>query len=270
MGEGDFEKYGEKRTMKMESFLSWYKDKEESDFQVEPKNAYERAWACRDFELSHLWQRSVFLAVFLLAIAGAYGTLLLNIYFPSEQNQIFIWTDGKEDWKENTAAKRIEYRAKDATWQQHAIASGVCWLGITFSVLWVMMAKGSKYWFERYEKGINKYEYELAGEKIKDCPHHGEMPLLEKHQYDENIFSTKAGHYSVSRVNAVIGIISLISFSFLEMLHFGNFLNLKIDSLNNLQCAIFSFASWLGAGAVLFAFLRYLCKTSYNNEKDWE
>lgn len=232
----------------MESFLSWYKDKEESDFQVEPKDAYERAWACRDFELSHLWQRSVFLAVFLLAIAGAYGTLLLKIYFPDDVEKICT------------------------TWQQHAIASGVCWLGITFSILWVMMAKGSKYWFERYEAGINEYESEerITGKKLINYPHHGEMPLLEKHQYDENIFSTKAGHYSVSRVNAVIGIISLISFSFLEMLHFGNFLNLKIDSLNNLQCAIFSFASWLGAGAVLFAFLRYLCKTSYNNEKDWE
>lgn len=255
--------------MTSEDFLSWYKDKEESDFQVEPKDAYERAWACRDFELSHLWQRSVFLAVFLLAIAGAYGTLLLNIYFPSEQNRIFIWTDGKEEWEENTAAKRIEYKAKDATWQQHAIASGVCWLGITFSVLWVMMAKGSKYWFERFEKGINKYEYELAGEKIKDCPHHGEMPLLEKHQYDENIFSTKAGHYSVSRVNAVIGIISLISFSFLEMLHFGIFLHLKYSGLTNVQYSLFSISAWLLFGAILFMFLRYLCKSSYNDEVDW-
>ena len=231
--------------MKMESFLSWYKDKEESDFQVEPKDAYERAWACRDFELSHLWQRSVFLAVFLLAIAGAYGTLLLKIYFPDDAEKICT------------------------TWQQHAIASGVCWLGITFSILWVMMAKGSKYWFERYEKGINKYEYELAGEKIKDCPHHGEMPLLEKHQYDENIFSTKAGHYSVSRVNAVIGIISLISFSFLEMLHFGNFLHLKYSGLTNVQYSLFSISAWLFFGAILFMFLRHLCKSSYNDEVDW-
>lgn len=231
--------------MKMESFLSWYKDKEESDFQVEPKDAYERAWACRDFELSHLWQRSVFLAVFLLAIAGAYGTLLLKIYFPDDAEKIC------------------------ATWQQHAIASGVCWLGITFSVLWVMMAKGSKYWFERFEKGINKYEYELAGEKIKDCPHHGEMPLLEKHQYDENIFSTRAGHYSVSRVNAAIGIISLISFSFLEMLHFGIFLHLKYSGLTNVQYSLFSISAWLLFGAILFMFLRYLCKSSYNDEVDW-
>ena len=249
--------------MHFRDFLSWYKAKEEAEFQVEPKDAYERTWACRDFELSHLWQRSVFLAVFLLAIAGAYGTLLVNMYFPSEQNYIYV-TQSSLDKME------IEYKAKDITWQQHSIASGVCWLGITFSVLWVMMEKGSKYWFERYEEGINKYEswQEFSGKKIIDFPHHGAMPTLKRSQYDENIFSTKGGHYSVSRVNTAIGIISLLSFSVLEIFHFGKFLDRKFSSLTNLQLALFSFSFYLGAGAILFVFLKYLCQSGYNAEKE--
>ena len=229
--------------MTAEEFFDWYKEKEEADFQIEEKDAYERTWACRDFELSHLWQRSVFLAVFLLAIAGAYGTLLMKMYFPDEQKIKTVW-------------------------QQHAIAAGVCWLGIMFSILWVMMAKGSKYWVERYEKGINKFEREIAGEKLKDLPHHGEMPALERYQYDENIFSTKTGHYSVSRVNTAIGIISLLSFSVLEIFHFGKFLDRTFDSLTNLQLALFTFSFYLGTGAVLFAFLKYLCQSNYNYEKE--
>ncbi len=257
--------------MKVEDFLDWYRENEETAQFIEPKDAYERTWACHDFELSHLWQRSVFLAVFLLAIAGAYGTLLLNMYFPGEQNEIFIW-----DWDEKTieedrndikkATKKIEYKAKNTTWQQHAIASGVCWLGISFSILWVMMAKGSKYWFERYEAGINAFEDGDAGKKLAGYPHHGDMSKLKPHQFNENIFSPKSGHYSVSKVNGTIGIISLTAFSFLEMFHFGKFLGTGFDELNNLQCALFAISQWLFCGAVLFAVLRFLCKSGAENE----
>ena len=227
--------------MNTEDFLTWYKEKEDADFRIEPKDVYERTWACRDFELSHLWQRSVFLAVFLLAIAGAYGTIILNMYF-SDRN---------------------------VTYQQQFIASGVCWLGISFSILWVMMAKGSKYWFEKYEAGIDYFEQSDYGEnikKVKDFPHHGNMPPLEKYMYDENIFSPKAGHYSVSKVNASIGIVSLIVFSFLEMFHFANFLHFRFINLTSLQYALFSIALWLFAGAVLFMILRYLCKSGETDE----
>ena len=74
---------------KLKKFLNWYKKKKDDEAFITPKDAYKRAWTCRDFELSHLWQRSVFLAVFLIAIAGAYGTLLMNMYFHSDQNYVY-------------------------------------------------------------------------------------------------------------------------------------------------------------------------------------
>jgi len=251
-------------------FLDWHKKQYEEKFQIDPKDAYERTWSCRDFEISHLWQRSVFLAVFLIAIAGAYGNILMSMYFPNEQNSILVSfkAENKDEFKE--PVKKIEYTAKAITYQQQGIATGVCWLGITFSLLWVMMAKGSKYWFERYEAGICHYEESYAGEKLRneDCSYHGKMPTLPPYLYDENVFSTKAGHYSVSKVNATIGIVSLIAFSFLAMFHFGRFLDLRITKLNNLQCALFSISHWLLLGSFLLMILRFLCKSSNIDEQE--
>lgn len=224
----------------IKEFLDWYKKKECDGAFIEPKDVYERAWACRDFELSHLWQRSIFLAAFLIAIAGAYGTLLINMYFLCAQKSI--------------------------TYQQHAIAAALCWLGIAFSILWVMMAKGSKYWFERYEMTICDFENdEEYGKQIQYVPHHGKLATLNPGKYDENIFSTKAGHYSVSKVNCAIGIISLIAFSFLSMLHFGQFLCVYFD-LQNLQCVVFAVAHWLFCGAILLSILCFLCKSGHKDE----
>lgn len=105
--------------MAIEEFLVWYREKEDAEYRIKPEDIYKTIWSCRDFEISHLWQRSVFLAVFLLAVAGAYGKIVMEMYFPSNENSV--------------------------TWQQHCIASCVCWIEIIFSILWVMMAKGSKY-----------------------------------------------------------------------------------------------------------------------------
>ena len=258
--------------MSIEDFLDWHiKEKEKEDngeFQIKPGDSYERTWACRDFELSHLWQRSVFLAVFLIAIAGAYGSLIMSMYFPDEQNFIYVWTENSED--KEKSSKKIMYEAKPATYQQHAIATGVCWLGISFSILWVMMAKGSKYWFERYELGICLYEdAEVAGEILykNKCPHHGNMKTLPKGQYNENIFSPKAGHYSVSKINGTIGIIALTAFSFLTMFHFGKFLK-AYTNLHNLQCAFLTISHWLFFGAILLSTLRFLCKSNHNDEEE--
>ena len=43
-------------------------------------DVYNFLWRGRDFELSHLWQRSVFLAVFLLGIASVYGVYFKDIF----------------------------------------------------------------------------------------------------------------------------------------------------------------------------------------------
>ena len=252
----------------IKDFLDWYKKKEDDDAYIEVKDAYERAWSCRDFELSHLWQRSIFLAAFLIAIAGAYGTLLTNMYFSGEQSNVYVCSESSSCCDKTAVVEKVKCEAEAITYQQNAIAAGLCWLGIAFSILWVMMAKGSKYWFERYEMTICDFENdEVCGDKLKDFPHHGKLATLNHGKYDENIFSTKAGHYSVSKVNCAIGIISLIAFSFLSMLHFGDCLRVRFG-LQNLQCAVFAVAHWLFCGAILLVILCFLCKSSHKDEDE--
>ena len=45
----------------------------DGELELTPKKIYEEVWACRNFELSNLWQRSVFLGTFMLAIVAGYG-----------------------------------------------------------------------------------------------------------------------------------------------------------------------------------------------------
>lgn len=43
---------------------------------VTRKDLYEKLWKSRDFEISHLWQRSLFLATFIVLVFTVYFTLL--------------------------------------------------------------------------------------------------------------------------------------------------------------------------------------------------
>lgn len=53
----------------------------DGELELTPKKIYEEVWACRNFEISNLWQRSVFLGTFMLAIAAGYGVLASNMLF---------------------------------------------------------------------------------------------------------------------------------------------------------------------------------------------
>ena len=41
--------------------------------KISIKEIHEKLWRCRDFELSHLWQRSIFLSAFLILCFTGYG-----------------------------------------------------------------------------------------------------------------------------------------------------------------------------------------------------
>lgn len=232
--------------MELNDFFSWCIEWDYEKYTISPKDVYEKAWECRNFELTHLWQRSIFLGAFLLAIAGAYGKIIFELYFSN--------------------SPELVDSIKICVHSQHFIAACVCWLGIVFSILWIMMAKGSKYWFEKYEALINCFEDGSYGEKIRNWYHHGNLPKLKKDKYNENIFSPKAGHYSVSKVNGTIGIFALCVFSFMEMFHFANFLHGKYEELNSLQYSMFSISLWLGLGSIIFMVLRYLCMSGEKDE----
>lgn len=213
--------------------MNEYKHESTNEPFITPKKLYKEAWECRNFEISHLWQRSIFLGAFLLAIAGGYGNTLLKVYVPESPITNF--------------------------WKSQLILYGLCWLGIVFSFLWIMMAKGSKYWYERYEANICYFQEKFISSEVDaDVPYYGENSKIEHNKLSQNIFSTKPAHYSVSKVNICIGIVSLVAWSFLCMIHFAKMLIDKFK-IENFQAVLFSFSQFLFIGAIVFIGLRFLC-----------
>ena len=179
------------------------------------RDVHKILWMCRDFEINHLWQRSIFLAAFMTLLFTGYGVLFSKFcdYFAATQssaNTLFVLS----------------------------VASLVLsLLGVVFAVFWIMMAKGSKAWYEIYEKAIceiegatdkaktsegneaDRYTNEKVNQLRNEKLLHG--LLLERAECNDNIFSTDAGSYSVSRVNIAIGHVSLIFWSILYFVHIG-------------------------------------------------
>ena len=87
-------------------------------------------------------------------------------------------------------------------------ACAVALLGTSFALSWIMMAKGSKAWYEVYERYIFEIEQEEAeGLKIPERYRLG--ALCRPWEMNGNLFSKKAGRYSPSRLNITIGSVTL-------------------------------------------------------------
>lgn len=182
-----------------------------SDKLFSLKDLYEELFKCRDFEIDHLWQRSVFLGAFLLAVAAGYGTFV-NAHIAD------IAKNGEE--------------SKISSECFHGICLGLAGLGIVFSQLWIMMAKGSKRWQEKFEKAIWFFYGEESSKKIKECLFEKEVvnmielesiPFfgnLDDKDLSNSLISTKGGVYSVSRINIIIGQVSCFAWMILAGIHF--------------------------------------------------
>ncbi|MBP3367244.1 MAG: hypothetical protein J6K96_09720 [Treponema sp.] len=195
-----------------------------SNGKITVRDIYDELFHCRDFELDHLWQRSVFLAAFLIAIATAYGSFV-NEHFC----HIFMEP------------------CKPKAYQIACL--GLCMLGIMFSQLWILMAKGSKWWYEKYEKSISWFYKRKCGNAIKNAlfdssvlngqsvskniPRFGR---LWEFPHDDSLLSTKAGRYSVSRINCFIGIVFCGVWIVLAAVHLHFLLD---DCLRVCQCKFF-------------------------------
>ncbi len=91
------------------------KEKEKLLFEEIRKTLYH----CRDFEITNLWQRSVFLFAFLLLCFTGYGCWFLNMMKDSDS---FVL--------------------------KNLVALFIALIGIILSLIWIMMAKGSKAWYD--------------------------------------------------------------------------------------------------------------------------
>ena len=162
--------------------------------KINPIHVYESLWRCRDFELSHLWQRSIFLTAFIVLSYTGYGFVLMRICDCLFDNCLtgigFIFLN--------------------------IIGFLIALTGIVLSVFWIMMGKGSKAWYEKYEKAL--YNIERDDRFINS-----EVSLLDESELmhgslsngdiNKRLFSTDGGNYSPSRINILIGQLSAILFT---------------------------------------------------------
>ena len=133
----------------------------------------------RKFEIQNLWQRSIFLATFTVLLFTGYGFLVDKLISysgtPTANNELPI----------------------NLT---HGVCSILAFLGCIFAIIWIMMSKGSKAWYEIYEKKIYNLEFEKLGLPKKFCMSGGSP-----HTLNNSILSCKPGAYSVSRINILLG-----------------------------------------------------------------
>lgn len=171
---------------------------------------YRQYWKCRNFELQNLWQRSIFLATFLVLCFTGYGFFFVHAFFEGSNVTVF-----------NNDVNLIP---------AHIIAVAISLIGMVMSVLWTCMAKGSKAWYEVYEHSIKVLEKQPDFTKSSflrthdiGCFEQENLPGYKSKggtpQFNTELFSLKGGLYSPSKINIVIGPICFLIFCVLFALH---------------------------------------------------
>lgn len=179
----------------MDTNLGAIKVVTDADDRIGTRDVYNELWRCRDFEISHLWQRSIFLATFLVLCFTGYGVIVLKILM-DEIHNILIG---------------------------HIVAFGIGIVGILLSILWIMMAKGSKAWYEIYESAIcafgeNSLYMTSEGKKI-GCFNQVNLNGGSFFDIDTKIWTHCGGAFSPSKINILIGQIALVIWIILSGIH---------------------------------------------------
>ncbi|MBP5368964.1 MAG: class I SAM-dependent methyltransferase [Bacteroidales bacterium] len=205
----------------------------------------ENFYRCRDFELSSFWQKSIFLFGFLSLCFAGYGALLLKT-------------------ADNNVNSNYLYECM----------LGICVLGIVLSYIWIAMCKGSKAWYEVYEKTIYQLETEIfSSEKDLEKYVEGLCTKQFRDKMDMKLFNNyDGGQYSPSKINILIGDILLIIWILCAILCVGNIIGIYISN-NTIQIINYLISGLIiiGIGIVLYKFPRFLkekVKSSVLSEKN--
>lgn len=169
--------------------------------KISYKSVYNGYWKCRDFELQHFWQRSVFLTAFLIACFAGYGGLI-------------------------AAALECEMLSGLKLTFINGFGFAISLVGIILSLLWIMMAKGSKAWYERWEQAIDVF-CTVYGEEAFECKDAANISGFcienikgfERPAMSGWLWRTDGGPYSPSRINIAIGHLALVIWSLIAAAH---------------------------------------------------
>ena len=163
----------------------------EKDLSEKEKTILENLYRCRDLELNNLWQKSIFLAPFLILCFTGYGFLLYKLI---TEDKLFL--------------------------KINILCIALCVISAIFSMLWIYMFKGSKAQYELCERAIANYE-----QRELNIPYNYAMGTLRYNEieFDDSLLSTKAGKFSPSKINILIGQVSLLVWIYCFLFHLGIF-----------------------------------------------
>lgn len=112
-------------------------------------------------------------------------------------------------------------------WQVfNLLGVGACCFGIVFSALWTITAKGSKFWYEYYEKVIEHFQRTNQALFEKDANDERILSYLDfknekidRPDINSSLWSARCGAFSVSKIPIVLGQVSMLAWGTLIMLH---------------------------------------------------
>lgn len=176
------------KQLNLELWLLFTQKISSKEITEKEKLILENLYRCRDLELNNLWQKSIFLAPFLILCFTGYGVLLFSMVNISKADELFKY---------------------------NLLCLTLCFVSIIFSILWIYMFKGSKTHYEIYERSISKFEEKRLeiGKFVMGKLKKKNIPI------DSNLLSTNAGSYSPSRINILIGQVSLMLWSIALVCH---------------------------------------------------
>lgn len=156
---------------------------------------YDRLCHCRDMEIELVWKRAVFLTAFMIAALASYGGLL-------------------------TAAVRKGF-SLPLFYGVTMCGIGISCVGVVLSLMWIMMSKGSKAWYEHYEQAISAFAVEYLLPPFDKLAAHDwlSIPNIKREKMLNGILKTHGGTYSVSRVSVMVGQLALSIWSVLIISH---------------------------------------------------
>ena len=174
----------------------------EDNSKVSLRDIYVRLCMCRDFEIKLQWERAVFLTAFLIACFAGYGSFLLSVH------------------QYGAGAGNLSPLVINGTFIT------LTFVGLVLSLLWILMAKGSKAWYEHYEQAIAAFaiNQHVANANVsQDMMAHTwyKLPGIKRDSMSNWIFSLNGGGYSVSKIVIAIGICSFVNWSILFLIHLG-------------------------------------------------
>lgn len=133
-----------------------------------------RQYENRDFEIRNLWQRSIFLATFITLLCTGYGAM---------------WNAALQSGKAISAYHPLAFNAAGAL---------LSLLLFIFSILWIAMGQGSKYWYENYERKIAMLESDFEPSCMRNS-----ATYAENHPFP----GFSACRTSPSKINILIGFV---------------------------------------------------------------